>query len=82
MPDQVALVIILAVSIALPYGLLALQEITHLRERKQLYDRLMAKDLIEYKTMDALGPPQAVENHIKRTSSARPSARRVSREGE
>jgi hypothetical protein len=44
----------------------AWREIVHDRERKDLYNRLMARDLSEYKTMATSGkpPPGRVRNTV------------------
>lgn len=42
---------------------IALSEYLHYVERKDLYDRIMAKDYTEYKTRDK--PPRSIKNIIR-----------------
>lgn len=52
-------------SVMLVYILL--REIMHGRERKDLYDRLMSRDINDYRDLrDKTGPPKPIENIIKK----------------
>lgn len=56
----------LLVIIALLAGVIAVQNIIHKQERKDLYNRIMAKDLTEYK---ANGKRRSVPSTIRKRTS-------------
>ena len=57
-------IIILTAIIAVLCLVLALQMFLHWKERKDLYDRIMSRDLNEYKRSNE--PPKAVPSQLKR----------------
>ena len=56
----------LLVIIALLIGIVVVQEIIHKQEREDLYNRIMAKDLTEYK---ADGKHRSVPNGIRKRAA-------------
>jgi hypothetical protein len=51
--------------IAVLAALLAIREFMHSRERKDLYSRIMARDLAEYQTAVSARPPPKSGNPIR-----------------